>query len=666
MASFSTPLSVPLLFLLLLCHAALLLGKSHRPPSSCGDIDIQNPFRLCGDPDGCGNDSFELSCEGNRTVYSDSHSEKYLVTEISYRFYATTLRLMHSGFLSDTNCLLPNHSFKSNTFHMGQRFDEEYRILWASFMNCTQEVESQEYVAVPCLRGSSSTTYVVVNDSSYQLSYLKNSCSFLTTVPVENTLSPGDHDIFKLLRKGFLVYCTPLHSVKFCWEELKYDALVTFAGPSLLSQITYAIFFGLEFLSCVCNNRALADVLGILASVLWSLFLASLAARLILAPLCAFGFLLLNCWRRSRAPEDAVEKFLRNQQQCLSPTRYAYTDIVAMTGHFRERLGQGGFGAVFKGHIMGTYPVAVKLLGGSNFHGQDFINEVDTIGRIHHLNVVRLLGFCSEGSKRALVYEFMPNGSLDRYIFSSNSKFNRNGASSSRRRLSSRKLNEIALGVARGINYLHTGCHMQILHFDIKPHNVLLDHNFTPKVSDFGLAKLCPKDCSLVSMSAARGTIGYIAPELISRSFGIISYKSDVYSFGMLLLEIAGRRRNVDHKAENSSQIYYPSWIYDQLVQLQEFGGAEADDINLEIDEIERKLSMVGLWCIQIKSCDRPSMCEVVEMLEGDINNIHMPPKPFFSSGQSQSQSNLVKLSYAQSSSVGLHGISENDDLSEL
>ncbi|KAG6516533.1 rust resistance kinase Lr10-like [Zingiber officinale] len=660
MASFSTLLSVPLVVLLLLGHASLLLGKSHRPPSSCGDIDIRYPFRLCGDPDGCGNDSSELGCEGNRAVYNDLHSKKYVVTEISYNT-SIRLRLMYSGFLSDTNCLLPAPFFLNDPFRTTGILIEP---LWASFMNCTQEVRSHEYVEVPCLSGSSSTTYVIINYYSYQLSYLKNSCSFLTTVPVEHSLSPGDNDVFELLRKGFVLEWFMKRSLlKQCWEESSY-ALENFGGLSLLYKIVNAIFWGFEFLSCFYSHK---NVTLIVASLLQYVIAASLVARSLLAPLCAFGFLLLNCWRRSRAPEDAVEKFLRNQQQSLSPTRYAYSDIVAMTGHFRERLGQGGFGAVFKGHIMGTYPVAVKLLGGSNFHGQDFINEVDTIGRIHHVNVVRLLGFCSEGSKRALVYEFMPNGSLDRYIFSS--KSNRNGACSSRRRLSSRKLNEIALGVARGINYLHTGCHMQILHFDIKPHNVLLDHNFTPKVSDFGLAKLCPKHCSLVSMSAARGTIGYIAPELISRCFGIISYKSDVYSFGMLLLEIAGRRRNVDHKAENSSQIYYPSWIYDQLVQLQDFrAGAEADDINLEIDEIERKLSMVGLWCIQMKSCDRPSMSEVVEMLEGDTNSFDMPPKPFFSStqSQSQSQSNLVKLSYAQSSSVGLHGISENDDLSEL
>jgi len=245
-------------------------------------------------------------------------------------------------------------------------------------------------------------------------------------------------------------------------------------------------------------------------------------------------------------PVDSVEKFLQNQQT-LTPTRYAYTDIIAMTRHFKHKLGQGGFGSVYRGELPGGHLVAIKMLGNSKCNGDDFISEVSTIGRIHHLNVVRLVGFCSEVSNRALVYEFMPNGSLDKYIFSSN------GA---HRYLTVEKLNEIALGVARGIDYLHRGCDMRILHFDIKPHNILLDHNFNPKVSDFGLAKLYPKDYSLVSISAARGTIGYIAPELVSRSFGVISHKSDVYSFGMLLLEMAGGRRNVDQRAENSSQVY--------------------------------------------------------------------------------------------------------------
>ena len=130
------------------------------------------------------------------------------------------------------------------------------------------------------------------------------------------------------------------------------------------------------------------------------------------------------------------------------------------------------------------------MLGKSKGNGQDFISEVATIGRIHHANVVQLIGFCTEGPKRALIYEFMPNGSLEKYIFS------REGSVP----LSIEKTYEISIGVARGIEYLHQGCDMQILHFDIKPHNILLDENFTPKVSDFGLAKLYPADESIVGL----------------------------------------------------------------------------------------------------------------------------------------------------------------------
>nr|CAD1838377.1 unnamed protein product [Ananas comosus var. bracteatus] len=351
---------------------------------------------------------------------------------------------------------------------------------------------------------------------------------------------------------------------------------------------------------------------------------------------------------KSHVSIDIVEKFLQDQQM-LSPTRYSYTDIIAITGHFREKLGQGGFGSIFRGTLLSGQHVAIKMLGNSQFNGEDFINEVSTIGRIHHVNIVRLAGFCSEGSKRALVYEYMPNGSLDKYIFSAK------GTSS--RPFSWDKLNEIALGVARGIDYLHRGCDMQILHFDIKPHNILLDRHFNPKVSDFGLARLFPKDYSLVSLSAARGTIGYIAPELVSRNFGIVSDKSDVFSFGMLLLEMAGGRRNVDRSIENTSQVYYPSWIYDRLTQNNEI--IEINN-NIEIHGVESKLCKVGLWCIQMKSSNRPSMDKVVEMLEGDTDNLQMPPRPFFSSSQQIS----ARQSSMQSTSTELSTISEQEDYS--
>ncbi|XP_047316307.1 rust resistance kinase Lr10-like [Impatiens glandulifera] len=331
-------------------------------------------------------------------------------------------------------------------------------------------------------------------------------------------------------------------------------------------------------------------------------------------------YLIYKCRRRHLSVFDAIESFLQTQNN-LVPISYSYWEIRTMTKWFKNKLGEGGFGSVYKGKLRSGNDVAIKMLENSKANGQDFINEVATIGRIHHVNVVQLIGFCAQGSKRALVYDFMPNGSLEKYITSSQV-----GQSS----LSCEQMYNISLGIARGIEYLHQGCDMQILHFDIKPHNILLDENFTPKVSDFGLAKLYPVQNSIVSLTAARGTMGYMAPELFYKNIGGISYKADVYSFGMLLMEMAGRRRNLNVNMETLSQIYFPSWIYDQFKE-----GKEVDMGESRVEEVEmvkkmvKKMVIVALWCIQLKPSDRPSMNKALEMLEGGLDLLQMPPKPF-------------------------------------
>ena len=163
------------------------------------------------------------------------------------------------------------------------------------------------------------------------------------------------------------------------------------------------------------------------------------------------------------------------------------------TRQFKERVGQGGFGSVYRGQLPNRVPVAVKMLENSIGEDEEFINEVATIGRIHHANIVRLLGFCSEETRRALIYEFMPNESLCKFIFSCSNN-------ASQGLLEPNKMLEldIALGVARGMEYLHQGCNQRILHFNIKPHNILLDYDFHPKISDFGPAKLCARDQRLL------------------------------------------------------------------------------------------------------------------------------------------------------------------------
>ncbi|XVF71583.1 hypothetical protein PTKIN_Ptkin12aG0049900 [Pterospermum kingtungense] len=222
------------------------------------------------------------------------------------------------------------------------------------------------------------------------------------------------------------------------------------------------------------------------------------------------------------------------------------------------------------------------------------MNEVASIGRTSHVNIVTLLGFCYDRSKRALVYEFMALGSLDKFIY-------KQGLQDQSRQLEWKTLYDIALGIARGLEYLHQGCSTMILHFDIKPQNILLDENFCPKISDFGLSKLCERKESIISMTGARGTMGYIAPEVFCRNFGGVSHKSDVYSYGMMVIE---------------------------MVMSLSLDGVTAE----EEEEIARKLIVVSLWCIQTNPSDRPSMTKVLEMLHGSLQSLMIPPNPFVSS----------------------------------
>ncbi|KAK8327429.1 hypothetical protein V6Z11_A11G181500 [Gossypium hirsutum] len=317
-----------------------------------------------------------------------------------------------------------------------------------------------------------------------------------------------------------------------------------------------------------------------------------------------------------------MEAFIKNFGS-FAPKRYSYKEIQKMTNKFHDNLGQGGYGKVYRGKMSDSRFVAVKVLNESKGNGEDFMNEVASISRTSHINIVTLLGFCFERSKRALIFEFMLHGSLDKFIYSQ-------GSNNQSRQLEWKTLYDIALGIARGLEYLHQGCNTRILHFDIKPHNILLDKNFCPKISDFGISKFCERKESIISMACARGTVGYIAPEVFCRNFGRVSYKSDVYSYGMMVLEMVGGRKNIDVGVSQTSEVYLPSWIYEHIDQSM--------NLNLKIviaeeeEEITRKLIIVSLWCIQCDPCDRPSMTKVLEMLQGSLQSLVIPPKPFVSS----------------------------------
>ncbi|GKV16771.1 hypothetical protein SLEP1_g27362 [Rubroshorea leprosula] len=371
--------------------------------------------------------------------------------------------------------------------------------------------------------------------------------------------------------------------------------------------------------------------------------------------------------------KERVEAFLL-QYGSLAPKRFSYSDIKKITNSFKDKLGQGGYGSVYKGELLDGHIVAVKVLRKSEGDGQDFINEVASISRTSHVNIVTLMGFCYERSKRALVYEFMHNGSLDKFIYNK-------GSTEKGHQLAIKTLYEIALGIGRGLEYLHRGCNTRILHFDIKPQNILLDANFYPKISDFGLAKLCETRDTIVSITAARGTCGYVAPELekseklnldriiadeeeemtrkmivvslwciqtipsnrpsmrtcgyiapevFCRNFGGVSYKSDVYSYGMMVLEMIGGRRNVNVEVSHTSEIYFPSWLYKQLENSEKLNLDRI--IDDEEEETTGKMIVASLWCIQTIPSNRPSMSKVLEMLQGSLEALPVPPEPLLSS----------------------------------
>ncbi|KAD2204142.1 hypothetical protein E3N88_41642 [Mikania micrantha] len=294
------------------------------------------------------------------------------------------------------------------------------------------------------------------------------------------------------------------------------------------------------------------------------------------------------------------------------PIRFTYLDLQQATENFSKKLGQGGFGSVYEGVLKDGTRLAVKQLEGIGQGKKEFRAEVSIIGGIHHHHLVRLKGFCAEGLHRLLVYEYMANGSLDRWIFKKNK---------TESLLDWDTRYNIAVGTAKGLAYLHEDCDVKIVHCDIKPENVLLDDNFRAKVSDFGLAKLMTREQSHV-FTTMRGTRGYLAPEWIT-SYAI-SEKSDVYSFGMVLLEIIGGRKNYD-SSMISEKSHFPSYAFKMM---EEGNMQEIYDQKMKIDESDERVMVsikVALWCIQDDMNLRPPMTKVVQMLEG-LSPVPEPP----------------------------------------
>uniref|UniRef100_A0ACD5V137 Uncharacterized protein n=1 Tax=Avena sativa TaxID=4498 RepID=A0ACD5V137_AVESA len=337
------------------------------------------------------------------------------------------------------------------------------------------------------------------------------------------------------------------------------------------------------------------------------------------AALVVINLLVWLCiWRKMTMPQARV-----TQPQNMESVKSMLIDIStlrAATGGFAEsnKLGEGGFGSVYKGTLPDGHEIAVKRLSKSSTQGVgELTNELALVAKLQHKNLVRLVGVCLEQEERLLVYEFVPNRSLDQILFDTEK----------REQLDWGKRYKIINGIARGLYYLHEDSQLKVIHRDLKPSNILLDTNMNPKISDFGLAKLFRSDQTQGVTSHVVGTYGYMAPEYALR--GNYSVKSDVFSFGVMVLEIVTGKKNNDCYTPGQSldlpTLVWEHWTAGSISELIDPCMADAFSRSDALRCIH-----IGLLCAQGDPAGRPAMSSVVMMLGSNTVSLQAPPKPVF------------------------------------
>ncbi|XP_011018678.1 PREDICTED: G-type lectin S-receptor-like serine/threonine-protein kinase At4g03230 [Populus euphratica] len=336
------------------------------------------------------------------------------------------------------------------------------------------------------------------------------------------------------------------------------------------------------------------------------------------------AFHLNDTERRSRDLISA-DHFTVDDKKGIDVPIFDMECILAATDNFSgaNKLGQGGFGPVYKGKLPGGQEIAIKRLSYGSGQGlEEFKNEITLIVKLQHRNLVRLLGYCEEGREKMLAYEYMPNKSLDVFIFDRTLcvllnwelRFN------------------IIMGIARGLLYLHRDSRLKIIHRDLKTSNVLLDEEMNPKISDFGLARILRGKQTEGNTQRVVGTYGYMAPEYAMD--GDFSTKSDVFSFGVIVLEIlSGKRNAAFYKSDQNfslSAYAWKLWKEEKVLDLMDRALCDTCDAN----EFVRCVN-VGLLCVQEHQWDRPTMSNVVFMLESDTASLPTPKKPAFAASRS-------------------------------
>ncbi|KMT18584.1 hypothetical protein BVRB_2g027160 [Beta vulgaris subsp. vulgaris] len=507
----------------------------------CGNISISYPFYdVVNRPEHCGYPGFRVNCSGEygypEISSVSTSSRRYLLLQMDANL--NNISVFQEN-LWDGPCskILYNTTLNTTLFN----FVHTVENITLYYECSAPSAPIGSLTAFTCSNSNPRNYFLTPSEAHYRNSLL-GICNNNTYVPLSQSSIANIRDPLTLqsaLRNGFELNWTANYSL--CVE-------CRASGGQCGYNTTTDSF------TCYCSDRVHGSTCNVNGRVTLKRSTIVILASISGTGICLL-IVLIFYFKRKHPLEKRqdVEAFLKSYGS-PGPKRYTYTNLKRITNSFKDKLGEGGYGVVYKGILHNDHLVAVKILKKSQGDMKEFINEV-------------------------------------------------------------------------------------------------ANENFCPKISDFGLAKSCTKKDSIISMSEARGTIGYIAPEVFLKNFGGVSHKSDVYSYGMLVLEMVGCRYNADAKVECSADQYFPDWIYKQLEQVEELD--HQGITNSEEGSLRRKMVLVSLWCIQTSPSSRPAMTRVVEMLEGTFETLQIPPMPSLASPL-RSQQNTSTMS-----TISINGLLE-------
>ncbi|KAH6828074.1 hypothetical protein C2S53_013090 [Perilla frutescens var. hirtella] len=569
----------------------LAVGQNECLPTTCGPLApvVRFPFWLKGhQPEHCGYPGFGLSCnESGRTDFDlqfpVTASTNNIVVPLKMTVAVWDIdykaQKMLAGYARARSCL-PRKLPTVNSSNTSASPFEAEAIGYgdgSTLFNCSN---LRDYESISCL---SSHGYQVIEFASvYDIASLPpySSCFKMYNISfVPDRALAGRDDEYG--SRFYLSWSRP--SCGKCEAKGKYCRLQNSGAAEEIECFSPQHATG-------ASKNHISLIAGITTGIIVMTFIM------------IASFLVLRVMKRKKDDKKRIENALKTHKD-MRPRRYSYEDVKRLiTNNVTEKLCHD---TLHKGMLTDGTPVAVKVLHGSEQNVEDFISEVERIGRMQHTNILQLIGFSVDGSKRALIYEFLQGGTLDMLLYSENQNH----------RLGWEKLQQIALGIAKGIEYVYQESTQEILNLVASPQSILVDHNLYPKVL-------------VATTSAAEGALQYIAPELLSSSSNIIPQKAYAYGFGMLLLDMVGRSANFSRGEKESNEVHFPEC---RIMENRVEGAIQLEEEGQENDLILiKKFSIVGLWCIQWFPSDRPSMKAVIEMLEQE-NMPSLPSNPFAS-----------------------------------